>query len=272
MRKNVVNQYIKDTKMLEYKVKYPNLFNAYYEILEISTKFGIISAPNIISLFVASTIVSSIMGSFNHSPFELDEKEVFANSKTTYYGIEKSIDTISFDESFTNSLEYTTAWKEIANGFYERTITYYKIPIEGEISNKEEILSLSKEALDELYETKTIETVSKNYLTDEDNRFNEETVVLEIDNGKSEKDVKIEKQSISEQIFLDGFIHFLISFISGNLMGNFIKDKILKIKRVIKSRKYIDKNDLEEMKKVIEFRKQNIELLEDNKRLKKVLK
>ena len=62
MRKNVVDQYIKDTKILEYKVKYPDLFNAYYKILEISTKFGIISAPNIISLFVASTIVSSIMG------------------------------------------------------------------------------------------------------------------------------------------------------------------------------------------------------------------
>lgn len=272
MRKNVVDQYIRDTKSLEYKVKYPDLFNAYYKILEISTKFGIISVPNIISLFVVSWIVSSIMGSFNHSPFELDEKEVFANSKTTYYGIEKSIDTISFDKSFTNSLEYTTGWKEIGNGFYERTITYYNIPAEGEINNKEEILSLSKEAMDELFETNNIETVSKNYLTDEDNRFNEETVVLEINNGKSEKDVKIEKQSIAEQIFLDGLVYFLISFIGGNLMGNFIKEKILKRKMVIKSRKYIDKNDLEEMKKVIEFRKQNIELLEDNKRLKKVLK
>ena len=53
MRKNVVDQYIRDTKSLEYKVKYPDLFNAYYKILEISTKFGIISAPNIISLFVS---------------------------------------------------------------------------------------------------------------------------------------------------------------------------------------------------------------------------
>lgn len=272
MKKNVIDQYIKDTKMLEYKVKYSKLFNAYYKILEIFTKFGINSVPNLISIFVASTIASSIMGSLNHSPFKLDEKEVFANSKTTYYGIETSVDTTSFDKSFNDSLKYTTAWKEIGNGFYERTITHYKFPVEEEINNKEEILSLSKDALDEMYETKTIETVSKNYLTDEDNRFNEETVILEIDNGKSQKYVKLSKQSIVEEIFFDDLVHFLVSFIAGSLMGSFIECKILGKKRVIKSRKYLDKKDLEEMAKVIEFRKQNMELLKDNKKLKKVLK
>ena len=58
-------------------------------------------------------------------------------------------------------------------------------------------------------------------------------------------------------------IGYLLSFVPNNI-------DLAQYKQIIIPED--NKKDLEEMAKVIEFRKQNMELLKDNKKLKKVMK
>lgn len=276
MNGELTENYIKNTVKLEKKFKYSNFYKIYYNTAKLLLRLGV-NAVRILPFLVTGSIFLSGFTLLNHSPFILDENIVYANELMTYYSNNYQTDVVSFDKNFNTSLKHTTKWEKVAENLYERKVTSYYIS-EEEIINEQYILSLSKEELDRLYKIINVETIIKDEISNEEKIYNENMTVLGINKGKSKSDYRAEEQNAVINIFCDFLPFLFLSITSGSFFLSITSDKQKEIYEILINRLYKKSsifygNKHDEMNKILELRKNNLELLEeDNISLKKVLK
>jgi len=172
-----------------------------------------------------------------------------------------------YDEEF---IEYRTSWEEKENDFYEQTVTSYRVDNYLNLSNVEEILSMSKEELDEKLVVENVTTNLKNDINKEEVKAENIVAINIVYNDKN--NTIIRDETIGEDM-ASSICYLLEAIVWGNFF-RILKKKIgkEKVKKYLdeKYEKYeaktedYDKRTLEDWKKILKLKKENLSLLDDS--------
>ena len=264
-----IDDYIKKTYELEEIINNSEYYKNHYKRIKPLLNLGI-HIPKGVPFFLSSLLVAGVLSLNNSGPFTLDDRIEKANSKTIYYGEDEILEAISFYKKFEDSLKYTTAWKDIGNGLHERIVTTYEVPSHDELT-EEKVHSLSKDELDEYYSISNVETFIRSVIPEDEMRFDQDMVVVEVNNGKSSTDTRLKEQTYTENLFTDFFLFSVLSVLLGGTIDYLVLEKVKsKMKKHLESiderLKLLDSNSLKKLEKDLELRKENLELLKSDEK------
>lgn len=266
-KSDLIKKLEKDIKETENKIEYRNLYNVRNFIIRGLLKTGIAvdySLPYILS----GIIIFNALESKNKTPFIVDQIPVKASVETmiTSTGIESTI--TSFDYKYDiKALQHSSGWKENESGIYERTITDYDIGLFTDLSNKQEIFSQTKAELDNKYNIENCVTVKKAILSDNDLLYKDEMIIIKesyIDN----ENVKIKTETLVDNILSTSASVigcYGIGIMYNDISKLYLKKSLKNTLNNIQSKyKKITLDDLNNLKRILELNKENLELLTNN--------
>ena len=213
-------------------------------------------------------------------PFYLDEVRTPMSHKVTQSSTGSYEDKYSYDIVYdTHLFEYSTGWKKLDNGLYERTVTCYIIDEDLDLTDCDEIFRMTKEELLKSFKILNVKTIRKNKLDEEDHHFDQDAIVI-VDSFLSENDYLSSYESKSKNVF-DSLFFIIISLLGGSLTSVVIK-KITKnkIPTLLNQGKTKYRNlsaaEINEIKEIIAQKKSDLELLttsqnsnEDDRRIRR---
>lgn len=267
-KNKLVKKFTKDVNKLESRIKYRKLYNIRNFIISMLIKSGI--AIDYALPFILSAIIWYHSKSINgNTPFILDEVNKKANVKITDTSSGIHLEHISYDYDYDYELiEHSTGWITNDKGLYERTITSYRLNDEIDLSNKEKILSMPKEEIDKILVVTNIRKVQKNFLTPEDNIYNEDAIIIvNCIESETESKICLESKSVNfwDTIYYIATVFFSgISFniVIGATQKIIIKERVRdKLKESIPRYRQINRKDLEEMRNILILKKDNLSLI-----------
>ena len=249
-------------------VKDKDVYNKKVKLVKKYTKAGIV-ASYLVPYVITLPILTSIKIEKGNNPFVKDmipvakTIEVIDTSNGTH--IEHISDDYKYDET---NFEYSTGWKINENGLYERQLVEYKINDDYNFDDVEEIFSMSKEEIDNIFDIDTYKTICKKTLEPEDYYYDEDGFIITNHVESTEK--VLEKESTGDYIFNLLSILFA-SFCLGSLLN--LADEMfnLLLYRARKNMKnyqnsYNEVNvfDVEIAQKLLKINQDNMDLLTDN--------
>ncbi len=259
----IYNDIQKDVKDLEEKVKHVNVYN----IKNYFKRRGIdaISLVHHVAPFVlAGVLLSSANIMKERKPFEKQMVEVHAKVSSMDTSTGYHHEYVSYDSNYDDrSIEYTTGW-ELKDGYYTRTITEFEISKKVDFNDIDSILKMSSEELKSLLTVTNIRTITKPELNDEDKLFMEPAVV--VNSVYDSEEVFYLRKETGFEVFKYYLLYVLIiAAMGGGIIGIeriFLKNKINDKLGILKQKyKRISKRDLNELKKLLEIKKNNLEMI-----------
>lgn len=251
-------------KKIKKRIKYRKIINIRNFLIKKLIQSGI-AIDYALPFIFSSIIIGTIQANQGNAPFKKDTIATKANIETIDTSNGTHIEhVLNENEKKTRSIEYSTGWKKINNN-YERIITSYKID-NINLDQKEEIFNLSKKELDKLRIT-DIQKISKKELKPEDEIYNKASTI--ITNYYKSNDVIITRKETTKENIVNS-INYLIYVLSIGGIITVIGEKYTKKSIKDKLKKYascleiINKKDIEKVKKIIEIKQQNIQMIEDN--------
>lgn len=267
-KKELLKRLQNDIKKLEKKIEHPNRYNLRAYATKTLIKSGI--ALDYAMPFILSTIIIfNLYSQSYNNPFTADDVEVKAKIQTidTSTGIHNK--KISFDYDYDNesTFQHSTAWTLNDYGIYERTITSYKIDNSIALNNIDKVLSMSKDEIEKSFVITNIEKMQKGILDLEDQLYIEDMIII-TKVSEDPNNVKLECES-SFEVISDLIIYLICSFFSGLVfkiaMGKCDRNIRGKLEEIESQCIPITSQDLIELKKILELKKANLDLLEIKK-------
>lgn len=214
----------------------------------------------IASILISSTSVMGYKKPFNRDMIIESAQVATVDTSTGYH-----LETTSFDYTYaSNSLEYTTGWQVDENNNYSRTITTYEIDDSIDLKDLDSVLTKTKEELQNSLHITNIKTITKTKLTDDDELFFEPAVIVTRSFTSEDKTIE-RKETAGEDIwFTICYIGFTTLVGTGiNSVKNIIFKKRLenKLKGLMAKYRRIDRSEIESLKRVLEIKKANLELM-----------
>ena len=259
--KDVYDILTKDIEDLEYKIVHRKEFNK-----KNTFKYVLIKSAMILEMALpfalGSLVTFSLFKTYNRTPIKKDIIHDKPSIQLELDSLGNEYKNISFDTKYEdNSLEYSTSWEYI-DGFYERIEYIYDIELDN--TDYENVINLSKEEIDSMFKLVNIKKYRKNVLTDDDQIYNDNYLILHqvIDDKEY---YKFRKETDLENL-IETLLFLLLVYCEGKLVeaigGLFIK-KSLKNHLNKESLKYrpISKKEVETLKQILEQKKANIKLL-----------
>ncbi len=263
-REEFINDLREPIKNLEKQVKHRTFYSVKNGIIKTGVRISFL-LPAIISSF----LVYNGFKNLNRTPFKLDKVSCSAKIISTDTSTKKHEEEIFFkhEVNFSPKFEYSTGWKLNKNNFYEREITVYCLNDDIEKIDFDEILKMPYEEIKQFFTVANKQTIKKAYLDEEDHFYDEDMFIithLVID----ENNTKMLNETKSAN-FINSLQYTCISmglfWINNSI---FRKRKIyIKIMNNIDEKyKLIEAKDIEELKKILEIRKENMELFDEPKK------
>lgn len=262
---SLFNSLSKDIKNLENQIKLKNINNIHNYTLKALIKSGLAidcALPFIISAF----IIANSQSFKENKPYHIDNVIVRASIETVDTSSGFHLENISYDLDYdTKLIDYSTGWIINDLGLYERTVTSYRISNDIDLADTQRILSMSKEEIEEILTITNIQTICKNSILPEDKIYDRDALIV-VNHVKSDDEFLVRQETASENIWHS--IWYIVQTILGGLgfkvirkifVINSIKDKLQAYENSLKP---IDKETLEKMKKILELKKQNLEMLD----------
>ena len=267
--KDIVITLEKSASSFNKKVEDCNEHKIKYNIISSLLKVGI-ALDYIIPFIVSTVLMFNLFKYIEKTPFAKDTKKKYASSYSmfTSNGYEKEV--ISYEEKFeNNSIEYSSPWTINSNNLYERNVVVYKF--NSKYLDYNQIFTMSNEELMSNYEVFDYKKIQKSSLSMEDHIYDEETVTINrVNNKKYSKEVKESTLEVLIDTLLFAFNVLLASYLIDRVKNIFIKETIGdKLKKIYKKYKPITEKDLECAKKILEVRKENLDLV-TNEKVKKL--
>lgn len=265
-RDKLVNKLCIDVKKLENKIEHRKLYNIRNVVLKSFLKSGI-ALDYAFPFIIASIVIALSYQSKDKSPFRIDEITQKASVETIDTSSGIHLENISYDFDYNNKLiEYSTGWIINDKGLYERTVTSYRLSDKLDLSKTDEILSMSKEEIEKILVVTNVQKICKNILTLEDEIYNSNALII-VNHKKSDNEIIIRKET-SEENLLQGVLYIIESLIWGNsfrliekvFVKTYLRDKLVEYET---SLRLISKEELEEMKKILELKKQNLTMINE---------
>lgn len=270
--KEEINQILTDdVSILENKINNIEFVNKKNKILKALVKIGIKleSARPYITAAILTFYLNPSM--INNPPFFLNDLKIKEQIETIDTSSGFYEEKRSFDKEYKEEkLQYSTGWIKNKNGLYERTIISYKLIDDIDLNNKEEILSMSKDQLQQLLQITNVETIKKSHLDEDDELFMEESII--IINHTTSNNTKIVKET-NEENYRNSIVFLLLVAIIGlglhGIKNIFTKNKIKdKLEDIEESLKPINEEELKLLKKLLLLKKENLSLLEGQEKPK----
>lgn len=264
----IFNKLNRNVHSLEKQIKHLEMYNIRNLAIRLVLKNGMVLRHTL--PFVTSfLILANSPGFKDNLPFHKDEIMATYDLETidTSNGIH--LKHLSNDYKYEEEvIEYSTGWKLDNMGLYERTVTSYRVSDVLDLNNPEKILSMSKEEIEQSLVTTNIRTIRKNALTPEDDIYN--SAALIVVNHKTSEDKMLRSETSKENLVYSAVY---MSLVLGLGIGLKKVKKILvkedmkdKYERLAASFKIIEKDDIEDAKKILDLRKKNLQLLAEEPR------
>lgn len=259
----LLNQLKNNVKSYDRLIKYNKVYNAKNALIR-----GTIDVGYYVDCVIP--IVLSFYGMFmlfpnGHKPFALDDKVVYAYERVIDNSLGEHKVDYRFDSPYEDRLDYYTSWK-YNNNMYERDVITYSINDFNFDSS--EVLYMSQEELDNIFDVSGVITFCESELSFEDYRFSSDFVQI-TKGGVSDSIVKNSKESKLVNIFYTTgylFLSFSLSAFLFFMQKYFFRDFSygdLKLKF-----KPIGKKDILAIKKIRKLEKENLSLLTDDESVK----
>ena len=263
--KDIVTALEKNVTSYNKKLEDCNEHNLKYGVISSLIKAGI-ALDYIIPFLVSTVFMFNLFKHIDKTPFKTDIKKKYASSYSMMSSNGYERETISYENKFeNNSIEYSSPWIINEHNLYERDVIVYSFnPNNLDYSM---ILSMSNEELASNYEICDYKKIQKSVLSIDDHIFDEETVVINmVDNRKHSKEEKESTLEVLIDTLLFAFNVLLSSYIIDRMKNIFIKETIAdKLKKVHKKYKPITSKDIECAKRILEVRRENLELVQEEK-------
>lgn len=264
MKNKIVEKFTDEIEELKFQMNHRKLHNFRTFLIRFLAKTGM--AINKWFPFVLAYVMvfNSYMYKKN-KPFRRDmvAKPAYIQSVDTSKGVHRE-DICSKYEGTT--FEYSTAWSMNNIGLYQRTITSYKVNDKINLNNLDEVLNMTKEEIDETLKIIDAKIITKRELTDSDKVYDED--VLTITQCAKSKDEEVLRLETDFEIMCHTALFISIVYmctgvfagIKKILIKNVIDDKL---NAVIVAHKYISVDDYRRMRKILEIKKTNLALVQD---------
>lgn len=263
----LVSKLSSDIKKLEKKIEHPILYNVRNSVIYALIKSGI-AIDYALPFLLTSIVISSSANFKKDAPFRKDDVIAKAKVQTIDTSSGIHLEYVSYDFSYdTELIEYSTGWTINDQGLYERYVTSYRISKDIDLSDTEKILSMTKEEIENILSVTNIEKICKETLTPEDDIYKEDALIV-INHTESEEEFTTRKETTGENV-LRSLCYIVLVLGCGNFVRmiervfvkTYIRDKLKGIEHLFK---IINKEDLETLKKILELKKQNLGLLDEN--------
>lgn len=260
----IVREFTKDVNDLQFKIEHRKLYNTRTFLIRFLIKSGM--ALNRSFPFILSSALV-----LNSSSYK--ENKVFQRDVVSKPGYIQSIDMSngSHEENVCanngrNMVEYSTGWLINNQGLYERTVVSFNVNKKINLKNLDDVLKMTEEELKELLTVSNVKTITQRELSGEDKMYDEDTVI--VTQYVKSKDVQVLRQETSKE----NFEHSMAYICSTCLFAVwFMKIKKFLIKTVIEDKledsltmhRYIHEIELEDLKNILEIKKDNLSLLQN---------
>lgn len=265
-KKNIIDKLNKDINKVEYQINHTSIYNFYVFLLKLVVNFGI-TLDKLFPYIISAALIANSNHFQNNKPFNIDKIPVKPSIEviTTSNGITKEL--ISYEKKYNKEeIEYSTGWTINKQGLYERKITTYYLERDIDEYDIDAILNMSKNELESLLKIKNIEIIKKNTLSEDDYLYEKEGIII-INHYISDEEVKLVDETILSNIFNSTAYIALVLLLSKTIkftkkicLKVNIKDELNKIKA---QNYYVDFIDREQLIKVLEIKKQNLEILKN---------
>ena len=260
-RNKLVNILTNDIKQLENKIEHRKFYSVRNFVVKSLIRSGI-AIDYALPYILATILVFQYQASRGNIPFRFDDIKVRTGIETidTSTGIHLEHISEDFDYDYV-ILEHSTGWSINDDGLYERVVTSYRMNFEIDLSDIKNVLFMSKDEIDNIFEVFDVQTINKNNLNYEDSVYNEEAIIL-ISQVYSNDNIITRKESLGENVF--NSLAFLLGvFLLGSCFKNiakcFIKIDIRDRLKVYES--LFNEINLQELEKILEIKKQNLALI-----------
>lgn len=255
-----------DINKFQNKIEYRNLYNIRNFVVRGLLKSGI-AIDYALPFILAGIIVANLYASKGNAPFHIDEITEKASVETIDTSSGIHLEHISYDFSYDNELlEYSTGWIINDKGLYERTVTSYRLNDQINLEDTEKIMSMTKEEIEKILTITNIETIKKKNLTPEDNIYSSDAIIV-VNYFESEEKTSTRLETTSENALTS--ISYIIQTLSWGISFRTLEKLFVKTHTKDKLRKYetlfrkIDKEELENMKKVLKLKQENLRMLDN---------
>lgn len=261
----ILKTFQKDANIVQFKIEHTNLYNTIAAIIRFFLKGGQ-KLEKCIPLVLSALIVTNSSHFKKNKPFRSDilSKPAYIQMIDASNGIhEENILAIRHD----NIVEYSTGWLKNNNEQYERVVTTYKINSKINSTKLEEIFSMTEDELFDLLKIVDVNVITKDYLTTEDKVYNEDVITV-IQYAKS-NDKKVLRQETDSECYLNmsTYVAFVLLYASWlkKIKKALIKSEVGdKLEECLSRFEYVNEHDLDELKKILEIKKQNVAILKED--------
>lgn len=260
-RNKLVNILTNEINQLENKIEHRKFYSVRNFVVKSLIRSGI-AIDYALPYILATILVFQYQASRGNIPFRFDDIKVRTGIETidTSTGIHLEHISEAFDYDYV-ILEHFTGWSINDDGLYERVVTSYRMNFEIDLSDIKNVLFMSKDEIDNIFEVFDVQTINKTNLNYEDSVYNEEAIIL-ISQVYSNDNIITRKESLAENIF--NSLAFLLGvFLLGSCFKNiakcFIKIDIRDRLKVYES--LFNEINLQELEKILEIKKQNLALI-----------
>lgn len=260
----LVDKLTNETKQLENKIEHRKLYNIRNLVIKAVIKSGIV-IDYALPFILATIIIAHSQAAKGNAPFKRDEITEKAGIETIDTSSGIHVEHLSYDFSYDDEiLEYSTGWIINDRGLYQRTVTSYRLDDSIDLSDTDKVLKMTKEEVENALIITNIKTIQKNTLLPEDSIYDEDALIV-INHTSSEEQTMTRPETSSENT-LHSIWFVVLSLCWGNnvriieklFVKTHIRDKLREYEPLFRK---INKEELEEMKKILEIKKHNLAMI-----------
>lgn len=273
-KENILNKINSDIGKLEYQIDNAKRVNMKNFIIRKFIKTGI-AIDYALPYILSAIIIFCGFKQKGQTPFFVDETKnescielIDTSNGSHFQNIVETNNEISH-------IEYSTAWRLTDYGLYERISTRYIIDETIDLNNIDRIFNMSDEEFQNYFTVIDAEIITEDNPANLDPMYNEDVIIVtRIINTNS---YTIEKETLENNIFMT-VLYIIITFVFGRgikeakriVFRNYLRNNLEKIEVNYQE---LDENRIKKMKEILELKKENLSLLEeeeyDGARIKK---
>lgn len=257
----------KDANRLQNKIEHRKLYNIRNAVVRSLIKSGI-AVDYALPFIIVAMIIANAQTSKGNAPFRVDEIAEKAGIETIDTSSGIHLEHLSYDFDYDDELiEYSTGWIVNEQGLYERTVTSYRLNDDIDLENKEKILEMTKDDIDNALVITDIKTVKKNALNPEDQIYNSDAIIV-IDHSESEEETITRLETKSENFWHSLWYIVLVLSYGNNVrllekifVKTYMRDKLREYEPSFRK---INKEELDTMKKILKMKQENLSMLNND--------
>lgn len=257
----------KDANRLQNKIEHRKLYNIRNAVVRSLIKSGI-AVDYALPFIIVAMIIANAQTSKGNAPFRVDEIVEKAGIETIDTSSGIHLEHLSYDFDYDDELiEYSTGWIVNEQGLYERTVTSYRLNDDIDLENKEKILEMTKDDIDNALVITDIKTVKKNDLNPEDQIYNSDAIIV-IDYSESEEETITRLETKSENFWHSLWYIVLVLSYGNNVrllekifVKTYMRDKLREYEPSFRK---INKEELDTMKKILKMKQENLSMLNND--------